>query len=78
MAVAIFLAYQTIADFREKLKHPVMSVSFKEVPSYDAPGKTRGWIAYFLGNQVASADILGIKGLPLLLFVLTAIYLFFY
>uniref|UniRef100_A0A2D4LEX6 Proton-activated chloride channel n=1 Tax=Micrurus spixii TaxID=129469 RepID=A0A2D4LEX6_9SAUR len=38
MAVAIFLAYQTIADFREKLKHPVMSVSFKEVHSYDAPG----------------------------------------
>lgn len=61
MAVAIFLAYQTIADFREKLKHPVMSVSFKEVHSYDAPGKTRGWTAYFLGNQIASAVIPGIK-----------------
>lgn len=39
MAVAVFLVYQTITDFREKLKHPVMSVSYKEVPSYDAPGK---------------------------------------
>ncbi|XP_028580529.1 proton-activated chloride channel isoform X1 [Podarcis muralis] len=38
MAVAVFLVYQTIADFRDKLKHPVMSVSYKEVPSYDAPG----------------------------------------
>uniref|UniRef100_A0A8D0DZ64 Proton-activated chloride channel n=1 Tax=Salvator merianae TaxID=96440 RepID=A0A8D0DZ64_SALMN len=38
MAVAVFLVYQTIADFREKLKHPVMSVTYKEVPSYDAPG----------------------------------------
>uniref|UniRef100_A0ACB8GA90 Uncharacterized protein n=1 Tax=Sphaerodactylus townsendi TaxID=933632 RepID=A0ACB8GA90_9SAUR len=38
MAVAVFLVYQTIADFREKLKHPVMSVSYKEVPFYDAPG----------------------------------------
>lgn len=40
MAVAVFLVYQTITDFREKLKHPVMSVSYKEVPFYDAPGKT--------------------------------------
>ncbi|XP_007481774.2 proton-activated chloride channel [Monodelphis domestica] len=38
MAVAVFLVYQTITDFREKLKHPVMSVSYKEVDSYDAPG----------------------------------------
>ncbi|XP_054856980.1 proton-activated chloride channel isoform X2 [Eublepharis macularius] len=38
MAVAVFLVYQTIADFQEKLKHPVMSVSYKEVPFYDAPG----------------------------------------
>ncbi|XP_062827946.1 proton-activated chloride channel [Anolis carolinensis] len=45
MAVAIFLVYQTIADFREKLKHPVMSVSYKEVPTYDAPG-----IALFPGK----------------------------
>ncbi|XP_015283114.1 PREDICTED: transmembrane protein 206 isoform X2 [Gekko japonicus] len=35
---AVFLVYQTITDFREKLKHPVMSVSYKEVPFYDAPG----------------------------------------
>ncbi|XP_043367714.1 proton-activated chloride channel isoform X8 [Dermochelys coriacea] len=35
---AVFLVYQTITDFREKLKHPVMSVSYKEVPLYDAPG----------------------------------------
>ncbi|OXB58754.1 hypothetical protein ASZ78_000095 [Callipepla squamata] len=40
MAVAVFLVYQTISDFREKLKHPVMSVSYKEVSLYDAPGKT--------------------------------------
>ena len=39
MAVAVFLVYQTISDFREKLKHPVMSVSYKEVSLYDAPGK---------------------------------------
>ncbi|XP_065604516.1 proton-activated chloride channel isoform X2 [Cyrtonyx montezumae] len=39
MAVAVFLVYQTISDFREKLKHPVMSVSYKEVSLYDAPGQ---------------------------------------
>ncbi|XP_029449103.1 transmembrane protein 206 [Rhinatrema bivittatum] len=38
MAVAFFLVYQTITDFQEKLKHPVMSVSYKEVLVYDAPG----------------------------------------
>ncbi|XP_066562599.1 proton-activated chloride channel isoform X2 [Amia ocellicauda] len=38
MAVAVFLAYQTIADFMEKLKHPVMSVTYKEVDSFEAPG----------------------------------------
>ena len=48
MAVAVFLVYQTITDFREKLKHPVMSVSYKEVDLYDAPGRAcwdryRGW-----------------------------------
>lgn len=41
MAVAVFLVYQTITDFREKLKHPVMSVSYKEVDRYDAPGRAR-------------------------------------
>lgn len=45
MAVAAFLAYQTITDFLEKLKHPVMSVSYKEVLEYDAPG-----IALFPGK----------------------------
>lgn len=40
MAVAVFLVYQTISDFREKLKHPVMSVTYKEVSLYDAPGKS--------------------------------------
>lgn len=40
MAVAVFLVYQTTSDFREKLKHPVMSVSYKEVSLYDAPGKS--------------------------------------
>ncbi|XP_055000368.1 proton-activated chloride channel isoform X1 [Sorex araneus] len=38
MAVAVFLVYQTITDFREKLKHPVMSVSYQEVQQYKAPG----------------------------------------
>ncbi|XP_012860267.2 LOW QUALITY PROTEIN: proton-activated chloride channel-like [Echinops telfairi] len=38
VAVAVFLVYQTITDFREKLKHPVMSASYKEVDRYDAPG----------------------------------------
>ncbi|XP_069624627.1 proton-activated chloride channel isoform X2 [Ranitomeya imitator] len=38
MAVAVFLVYQTITDFRDKLKHPVMSVSYKEVDVYEAPG----------------------------------------
>uniref|UniRef100_W5NHU5 Proton-activated chloride channel n=2 Tax=Lepisosteus oculatus TaxID=7918 RepID=W5NHU5_LEPOC len=38
MAVAVFLAYQTITDFQDKLKHPVMSVTYKEVDSFEAPG----------------------------------------
>ncbi|XP_041106533.1 proton-activated chloride channel isoform X2 [Polyodon spathula] len=38
MAVAVFLAYQTITDFREKLKHPVMSVRYKKVDRFEAPG----------------------------------------
>ncbi|KAM4595931.1 proton-activated chloride channel-like, partial [Polymixia lowei] len=37
-AVAAFLAYQTITDFMEKLNHPVMSVTYKEVDSFSAPG----------------------------------------
>ncbi|NWI04389.1 TM206 protein, partial [Tichodroma muraria] len=45
MAVAVFLVYQTISDFREKLKHPVMSVTYKEVSLYDAPG-----IAFYPGK----------------------------
>lgn len=36
--VAVFLAYQTISDFMEKVKHPVMSVSYKEVEEFTAPG----------------------------------------
>lgn len=38
-AVAVFLAYQTISDFMEKLNHPVMSVSYKEVEEFSAPGE---------------------------------------
>ncbi|XP_051868195.1 proton-activated chloride channel isoform X2 [Pristis pectinata] len=52
MSVAVFLAYQTITDYREKLKHPVMSVSFQEVQKYDAPG-----IALYLGE----AELLSCK-----------------
>ncbi|XP_054912994.1 proton-activated chloride channel [Poeciliopsis prolifica] len=37
-AVAIFLAYQTISDFLDKLNQPVMSVSYKEVDSFSPPG----------------------------------------
>lgn len=37
-AVAIFLAYQTISDFLDKLSQPVMSVSYKEVDSFSPPG----------------------------------------
>ncbi|KAL6106030.1 pacc1 [Pungitius sinensis] len=36
--VAVFLAYQTISDFLEKLNHPVMSVTYKEVDSFSPPG----------------------------------------
>lgn len=37
-AVAVFLAYMTISEFMEKLNHPVMSVTYKEVDSFPAPG----------------------------------------
>nr|XP_020459751.1 transmembrane protein 206 isoform X1 [Monopterus albus]XP_020459752.1 transmembrane protein 206 isoform X1 [Monopterus albus] len=37
-AVAVFLAYQTISDFFDKLNHPVMSVTYKEVDSFSPPG----------------------------------------
>ncbi|KAM6968727.1 proton-activated chloride channel [Tautogolabrus adspersus] len=37
-AVAIFLAYQTINEFLQKLKNPVMSVTYKEVDSFSPPG----------------------------------------
>lgn len=43
--VAAFLAYQTISDFLEKLNHPVMSVTYKEVDSFAPPG-----IALFPGK----------------------------
>ncbi|KAI4875299.1 hypothetical protein NFI96_022580 [Prochilodus magdalenae] len=36
--VAVFLAYQTISDFLEKLNHPVLSVSYKEVEEFAPPG----------------------------------------
>lgn len=36
--VAGFLAYQTISDFLDKFHHPVMSVTYKEVDSFTAPG----------------------------------------
>ncbi|XP_030575093.1 proton-activated chloride channel isoform X2 [Archocentrus centrarchus] len=37
-AVAVFLAYQTISDFLEKLNNPVMSVIYEEVDSFSPPG----------------------------------------
>lgn len=39
--VAGFLAYQTIADLLEKFHNPVMSVTYKEVDSFTAPGLCR-------------------------------------
>lgn len=44
-AVAVFLAYQTINEFLGKLKNPVMSVTYKEVDNFPAPG-----IALYPGN----------------------------
>lgn len=44
-AMAAFLAYQTISDFLEKLNHPVMSVTYKEVDEFAPPG-----IALFPGK----------------------------
>ncbi|XP_057714586.1 proton-activated chloride channel isoform X3 [Corythoichthys intestinalis] len=44
-AVAAFLAYQTISDFLEKVNHPVMSVTYKEVDAFLPPG-----IALYPGN----------------------------
>uniref|UniRef100_A0A3P9M1B8 Proton-activated chloride channel n=1 Tax=Oryzias latipes TaxID=8090 RepID=A0A3P9M1B8_ORYLA len=43
--ITIFLAYQTISDFLEKLSQPVMSVTYKEVDSFSPPG-----VALFPGN----------------------------
>ncbi|KAJ0008710.1 hypothetical protein NQD34_016125 [Periophthalmus magnuspinnatus] len=43
--IAVFLAYQTINDFMEKMNNPVMSVTYKEVESFSPPG-----IALFPGN----------------------------
>ncbi|XP_051943015.1 proton-activated chloride channel isoform X2 [Hippocampus zosterae] len=43
--VAAFLAYQTISDFLDKLNHPVMSVTYKEVDAFSPPG-----IALYPGN----------------------------
>ncbi|XP_076605024.1 proton-activated chloride channel [Chaetodon auriga] len=37
-AVAVFLAYQTISEFLDKLNHPVMSVTYKEVDVFSPPG----------------------------------------
>ncbi|XP_047202194.1 proton-activated chloride channel [Girardinichthys multiradiatus] len=51
-AVAIFLAYQTISDFLNKLSQPVMSVNYKEVDSFSPPG-----IALFPDN----AELLSCK-----------------
>uniref|UniRef100_H3CYV8 Proton-activated chloride channel n=2 Tax=Tetraodon nigroviridis TaxID=99883 RepID=H3CYV8_TETNG len=49
-AVAAFLAYQTISEVLEKLKNPVMSVTYQEVDSFPRPG-----IALYPGN----AQLLG-------------------
>lgn len=37
-AVAAFLAYQTISEVLEKLKNPVMSVTYQEADSFPRPG----------------------------------------
>ncbi|KAJ8392976.1 hypothetical protein AAFF_G00068800 [Aldrovandia affinis] len=43
--VAVFLAYQTITDFMEKLNHPVLSVRYEEVDCFEPAG-----IALYLGK----------------------------
>ncbi|XP_035234878.1 proton-activated chloride channel isoform X1 [Anguilla anguilla] len=42
---AAFLAYQTITDFMQKLNHPVMSVTYKEVDYFEPAG-----ISLYLGK----------------------------
>lgn len=37
-ALAAFLAYQTISEVLEKLKNPVMSVTYQEVDFFPRPG----------------------------------------
>uniref|UniRef100_A0A3P8VMT5 Proton-activated chloride channel n=1 Tax=Cynoglossus semilaevis TaxID=244447 RepID=A0A3P8VMT5_CYNSE len=44
-AVAGFLVYQTISDFLDKVNHPVMSVTYKEVDLFSPAG-----IALYLGG----------------------------
>lgn len=54
--VAVFLAYQTISDFLEKLSHPVMSVSYKEVEEFAPPGgvftHNTNFVARYLGSLI--------------------------
>lgn len=52
--VAVFLAYQTISDFLEKLNHPVMSVSFKEVEEFAPPGVVHTHNTAFVINHHGS------------------------
>lgn len=46
-AVAALLAYHAISDFMEKLQHPVMSVSYKEVEQFAPPGELVLWRVIF-------------------------------
>lgn len=54
--VAVFLAYQTISDFLEKLNHPVMSVSYKEVEEFAPPGGVHthnmAFVIHYLGPLI--------------------------
>lgn len=54
--VAAFLAYQTISDFLEKLNHPVMSVSYKEVEEFAPPGglhiHNTAFVIHYLGSLI--------------------------
>ncbi len=52
-AVAVFLAYQTISEFLDKLNHPVMSVTYKEVDRFSPPGLYKKHTGTRLFNTVS-------------------------
>lgn len=76
--VAVFLAYQTISDFLEKLNHPVMSVSYKEVEEFAPPGgvhtHSTDFVIHYLGSLI---KILEFSSTLICVCVICVIALFF-